>query len=313
MPKPWVFKHKIMKNISRRKFLETGAGMLALTSFNAIMGKNKKSPNLAFSTLGCPDWTLGQVVKCAAENGYKGFEIRGLSGEMFLPNCPDFSKSNLPSSVRIIKENNLKVVNLGSSASLHFAQEDKRKSNLDEAKRYIDLAVQLDCPFIRVFPDDLPPDQPVAKTLDLIISGLITLGDYAKGSKVSVLLESHGKVVYKDMLFKIMSEANHPKTGLIWDFFNMWVVTGEPPKEVFASLEKFIRHVHLKDARLVEGKPAYCLIGDGIAPLRETLGLLKNANYQGFYSFEWEKKWHPEIQDPEIAFPHFAKEINRYL
>jgi len=302
-----------MKNISRRNFLEAGAGLIALTAFNAITERNKKSPDLAFSTLGCPDWTLGQVVKCAAENGYKSFEIRGLSGEMFLPACTDFSKSNLPSTLSMIKENDLKVINLGSSASLHFAQEDKRMSQLDEAKKYIDLAEQLDCPYIRVFPDDLPPDQPVAKTLDLIISGLVTLADYAKGSKVSVLLESHGKVVNKDMLFKIMSEANHPKTGLIWDFFNMWVVTGEAPKEVFATLEKFIRHVHIKDARIVDGKPAYCLIGNGVAPLKEAMDSLKNANYKGYYSFEWEKKWHPEIQGPEIAFPHFAREIITYL
>jgi hypothetical protein len=40
---------------------------------------------------------------------------------------------------------------------------------------------------------------------------------------------------------------------------------------------------------------------------------LKKANYKGYYSFEWEKKWHPEIQEPDIAFPHFAKEIINYL
>jgi sugar phosphate isomerase/epimerase len=256
---------------------------------------------------------LKQIVDCSVENGYKGFEIRGLAGEMDLPKCPEFNKTNLPASLRLIKDNDIKIINLGSSANLHFANEDKRKSNLDEAKRYIDLAQQLDCPFIRVFPDDLPPDQSVEKTLDLIISGLVTLGDYAKRSNVSILLESHGKVVYKDMLLKIMADANHPKIGLIWDFFNMWVVSKESPKEVFATLHQYIKHVHLKDASLVNGKPAYCLIGQGVAPLREAMGSLKRANYKGYYSFEWEKKWHPEIQDPEIAFPHFAKEIIHYL
>ena len=29
--------------------------------------------------------------------------------------------------------------------------------------------------------------------------------------------------------------------------------------------------------------------------------------YDGFISFEWEKKWHPEIADPEIALPHFTR------
>ena len=302
-----------MKLQTRRAFLETSAGLMALAALNPLFKENKKTEKLAFSTLGCPDWRLKQIVDCSVENGYKGFEIRGLAGEMDLPKCPEFNKTNLPASLRLIKDNDIKIINLGSSVNLHFAQEEKRKSNLDDAKRFIDLAEQLECPFVRVFPDDLPPDQSVEQTLDLIISGLITLGEYAKGSNVSILLESHGKVVYKDMLLKIMAAANHPKVGLIWDFFNMWVVTKESPKEVFDTLGKYIKHVHIKDANLVDGKPAYCLIGQGVAPLREAMDSLKRSNYKGYYSFEWEKKWHPEIQDPEIAFPHFAKEIIHYL
>jgi sugar phosphate isomerase/epimerase len=302
-----------MKLQTRRAFLETSAGLMALAALNPLFKENKKSEKLAFSTLGCPDWSLKKIVDCSVENGYKGFEIRGLAGEMDLPKCPEFNKTNLPASLRLIKDNDIKIINLGSSANLHFAQEDKRKSNLDDAKRFIDLAEQLECPFVRVFPDDLPPDQSVEQTLDLIISGLVTLGEYAKGSNVTILLESHGKVVYKDMLLKIMAGANHPKVGLIWDFFNMWVVTKESPKEVFDTLGKYIKHVHIKDANLVDGKPAYCLIGQGVAPLREAMDSLKRSNYKGYYSFEWEKKWHPEIQDPEIAFPHFAKEIIHYL
>ena len=298
---------------TRRAFLETSVGFIALAALNPLFKENKRSEKLAFSTLGCPDWSLKQIVDCSVENGYKGFEIRGLAGEMDLPKCPEFNKTNLPASLRLIKDNDIKIINLGSSVNLHFAQEDKRKSNLDDAKRFIDLAEQLECPFVRVFPDDLPPDQSVEQTLDLIISGLITLGEYAKGSNVTILLESHGKVVYKDMLLKIMAGANHPKVGLIWDFFNMWVVTKESPKEVFDTLGKYIKHVHIKDANLVDGKPAYCLIGQGVAPLREAMDSLKRANYKGYYSFEWEKKWHPEIQDPEIALPHFAKEIIHYL
>ena len=302
-----------MKLQTRRAFLETSTGLMALAAFNPLFGINKTRAKLAFSTLGCPDWSLKQIVNCSVENGYKGFEIRGLAGEMDLPKCLEFNKINLSASLRSIKDNDLKIINLGSSVNLHFAQEDKRKSNLDDAKRFIDLAVQLECPFVRVFPDDLPPDQSVEQTLDLIISGLVTLGEYAKGSKVTILLESHGKVVYKDMLLKIMSEANHPKVGLIWDFFNMWVVTKESPMEVFDTLGKYIKHVHIKDARLIDNKPAYCLIGEGVAPLEETMNSLKNNKYKGYYSFEWEKKWHPEIQDPEIALPHFAKEIIHYL
>ena len=34
---------------------------------------------------------------------------------------------------------------------------------------------------------------------------------------------------------------------------------------------------------------------------------------KGYYGFEWEKGWHPEIEEPEVAFPHFVETIGAYL
>jgi sugar phosphate isomerase/epimerase len=48
------------------------------------------------------------------------------------------------------------------------------------------------------------------------------------------------------------------------------------------------------------------LTGEGQFPLAEIRRVLETINYNGFLSFEWEKKWHPEIEVPEIAIPHFA-------
>ena len=41
--------------------------------------------------------------------------------------------------------------------------------------------------------------------------------------------------------------------------------------------------------------------------------MLAGAGYEGFYCFEWEKKWHPEIEEPEVAFPQYAKVVGEYL
>jgi hypothetical protein len=43
------------------------------------------------------------------------------------------------------------------------------------------------------------------------------------------------------------------------------------------------------------------------------VAVLAKAGYTGYYSFEWEKRWHPEIEDPEVAFPHYARTIGEYL
>ena len=31
------------------------------------------------------------------------------------------------------------------------------------------------------------------------------------------------------------------------------------------------------------------------------------AGYERWVSFEWEKKWHPAIEEPEVALPHFIR------
>lgn len=295
--------------IKRREFLQKSAGLLA---FSALSKPKVQTPLLSFSTLGCPKWTFSQVIQQATASKYAGIEIRGIQGELNLPAHPIFSVSQIATTKQQLKDANLKIVNLGSSANLHFLDPKKRQSNLDEAKRFIDLAHQLNCPYIRVFPNDLPKEQSEQETLNAIIQGLIELGDYAKSSGVKVLLESHGKVIQSDMLAHIMKEANHPQVGLVWDFYNMWSVTKESPAKVYEVLKKYIYHTHIKDAIVTNSGETYTLLGEGNTPLKEALHALKQGNYSGYYSFEWEKLWHPELGEPEIAIPHFAQNFSKF-
>jgi sugar phosphate isomerase/epimerase len=294
---------------NRREFLQQSTGLLGLTALDFTA---PAKPLLSFSTLGCPAWTFSQVLQHAAANNYQGIEIRGIKGDLDLPNNPLFSASNIAQTMREIEDSTSKIVNLGSSANMHFIDAKKRQSNLDDAKKYIELAHQLACPFIRVFPNDLPKDQDEKATVDAIIRALQELGDFAKNSGVKVLLESHGKVIKSDMLLHIMQEANHANVGLVWDFFNMWSITKEPPVQMYDRLKKYIFHTHIKDATLTDKGEIYTLLGEGNSPVKEALHALKSGGYTGYYSFEWEKLWHPEIQEPEIAIPHYAKNFANY-
>ncbi|PWT92378.1 MAG: xylose isomerase, partial [Blastocatellia bacterium] len=46
---------------------------------------------LAFSTLGCPNWELGQVIETAIRLGYAGVELRALGGSLDLLGRPEFA------------------------------------------------------------------------------------------------------------------------------------------------------------------------------------------------------------------------------
>ena len=104
-----------------------------------------------------------------------------------------------------------------------------------------------------------------------------------------------------------MKAASHPKVGLVWDVSNMWTITKEPPVDVYKKLKKYIYHTHIKDAKMVDGKLRYTLLGQGEVPIFEAINVLSKSGYKGYYSFEWEKLWHPEIAEPEIALADYAK------
>lgn len=303
-----------MHFFTRRDFLKTvgvASAACAGLSFNTI--KDIK-PLLSFSTLGCPDWTVKSIVDFAVTHGYSGLEFRGLMRELDLPKCPEFSSpENIRTTKKLMDEKNLKCINLGSSVQLHQPEGVERTKHIDDGKRFIDLASQLACPYIRVFPNNFPKDQDKNTTIDLIVKGLLELGDYAKGSNVKVLMETHGEVVYIADLESIMKASKHPQVGLIWDVLNMWTVTKESPTMVYEKLKKYIHHVHVKNATLAEGKINYVLLNKGEVPIFEGIDALVDGGYKGYYSFEWEKLWHPEIESPEIALADYPKAMHQHF
>ena len=297
---------------TRKEFLQTSALILGTAFAGTEFDFKKDKVLLAFSTLGSPDWTFQQITDFAVQHGYAGIELRGLKRQMDLTKCNEFTQDR-EATLKLMKDKKLQFVDLGSSCSLHHSEGEERQNNLTGGKSFIDLAMQLHCPYVRVFPNRLPKEQDKNVTMALIAKGLIELGEYAKGKNVKVLMETHGDVVWALDIEKIMKDAAHPNIGLVWDPCNMWTITKEPVAEVYSKLKKYIHHTHIKDAKLVDGKPQYTLLGRGEVPIFEAVNLLSKGGYKGYYSFEWEKMWHPELEEPEIAFADYPVAMNKHF
>ena len=300
-----------MNQLKRRDFIKTTT--LAGIAFAVIPFDFKKyQPLLSFSTLGCPDWSFNSILDFAVKNHYDGIELRGIKRELDLLKCPEFSsKENIQATRKRVEDKNIKIVDLGSSAQMHHPKGADRDKNIDEARRFVDLAQHLNCPYVRVFPNIFPKGPERDAIRQNIVTGLQELGNYAKGSGVKVLMETHGELVLSEDIERIMQSVNHPDVGLVWDIVNMWSVTKEPLAQVYGRLRKYIHHTHIKDLLLNNGKEDYVLLGKGNTPIFEAIDLLAKDRFKGYFSFEWEKLWHPEIAEPEIAladYPTVMKE-----
>ena len=299
---------------TRRSFVKT----LSLATMSSAFAQERPAAPLpiAFSTLGCPAWDFARILDFAEQNGFAAIELRGLQGNLDLPSHPIFAPQRIEESKRSIAAHNLRIACVSSSTDTGESDPAKRAKGLGDARRFIDLAASLGAPYVRVFGKSSDSGKPVSPDQDLkkrVAEALHELGGYAGSHNVTVLIESHDDFTSAPVLREVLSQADSPHVGLLWDAFHTFATSNESPELTFAALRTWIRHTHLKDAVGSGPDRKYVLTGRGNIPVRRQIQVLHASSYQGFYCFEWEKVWHPELEAPEIAIADYARVVRGYF
>ena len=260
----------------------------------------------SFSTLACPDWSLPEVLAAATGYGYDGVELRVISRELDLWKLPDFKSSSLAATRAAIDACGVAVAAIGSSACFHSPEVLERQRNLDSARRMAEVAAGLGAPAIRVFGDRIQAGRTRDETVRWIADSLTQLADELKPQGIQVWLETHGDFAVAADVSGIFKHLNLAEIGIIWDPANAFAQTREMPV-IPPLIQNHIRHVHLKDVTWEAEGFRYVATGEGQFPFNIVFDSLGGIGFDGFFSFEWEKLWHPELAAPEIALPHFIK------
>jgi len=299
--------------ITRREFVAasaTGAASVALSRFAWAVDTKERLP-IAFSTLGCPAWEWPKILDFAESHGFAAIELRGLMGTMDLPSRPEFAPDRVAQSKKELAAHGLKFADVGSSTMLHEADPAKRAEQIADGKRFIDLASAIGSPYVRVFGNELkgPREEVIAR----VAAGLHELGEYAGPRGVTVIIESHGDFVHSPDLKEVLTRADSPHAALLWDAHHTFADGHEQPEDTVRELGSWIRHTHLKDSIPDGTGRKYVLTGRGDVPVQRQIQALRKIGYKGYFCFEWEKAWHPELEDPEIAFADYAKVVSAYF
>ncbi len=303
-----------MKN--RREFLQlTSAIALAQIAPYSLFAKySGKQIPMAFSTLGCPEWEWPKILDFAQQHGFQAIELRGLMGNMDLPSAPVFAPDRIAQTKAEINAHKLKIACVSSSATLYYEEPEKRAKELADARRFIDLASTLGAPYVRVFGGKAPSDKdpsPSEAVKSRVASGLHELGSYAGPKNVTVIIESHDHFTSSATLKDLMQAANSEHVGLLWDAHHTFATSNEQPEDTVKQLGRWIRHTHLKDSVGTGEDRKYVLTGRGNVPIQRQIEALESIKYKGFFCFEWEKVWHPDLDDPEIAIADFARVVGQ--
>ena len=257
---------------------------------------------LAFSTLGCPAWDLDRILQAATEYGYEAVELRGYLADMDLTVAAPFTPASRSETRRRFDDAGVGVCCVSSSGVV-------AQGNVAHVAAHAELARDLGCPSVRVFGGKLPDDVPRIEAIARAADTLRTFGDAAQASGVQIVLETHDSFSTGATVDELLAAAAHPAVFSLWDVHHPFR-QGETLTETYRFLGPTVRHVHVKDSLPGVG---YTLLGEGDIPVLPALDLLRGGGYEGPISLEWEKRWHPEIAEPEIAFPQYARVLRQYL
>ncbi|MGO8671326.1 MAG: sugar phosphate isomerase/epimerase family protein [Capsulimonadaceae bacterium] len=264
---------------------------------------------LAVSTLGCPEWTLDEIIDRCREFGYEAVELRGLGEHLDLAGAPEFATdSALAATRRRFEDAGLALA--GIDSSVKFSDPETTDDNLDAARRAVDMAAALGAPFVRIFGGAIPEGVTREDAVRLVADCLRTSGEYAASRDgVSVLLETHDAFSTGAEIADVLRLVDHPRVGVLWDLHHP-PRHQETPAQTALQIGGRVRLTHVKDSR--PGEP-YCLLGEGDIPIFEGLQILNDLGYDGYVSVEWEKRWVPGLLEPEIVFPQYASKLREYL
>lgn len=246
----------------------------------------------AFSTVACPDWTLARLAERAEQWGYVGVELRTHGyGSRDIACEPALTA---PAKVRgMLERAGLSICSLATGIryddpitppilGLYLDQEQM----IRETKACIDLAVQLEAPFVRVFGFEIVGNEPRKNALARITDRLIKCADYCRNSGVQLLLENGGSFSTAVQVAEVIDRVGSPLLSASYSL-PVAAAAGEVIENGVAILGDRIKVVKVKD--LKAGRPV--ALGEGDLNPRAAIEAAAKAGFNGWLVHEFDRAW----------------------
>ena len=217
--------------MKRKEFIKLAStGALGLSSLGYLSCETQKK---LFFKLSLAQWSLNKAIRGGEMDPYlfaeKSSEL-GFTGLEYVNQLyDDVMKSEDKSSAIqefILKNNQLAddngvenvLIMIDDEGDLADENEDMRLIAIDNHKLWIDTAAAMNCSSIRL---NLYGSKDVETWKNLSIDSLSKLGEYAKGTGLSVIVENHGRITSNiPELMNVIFGTNMDNVGTLPDFGN---------------------------------------------------------------------------------------------
>lgn len=219
------------------------------------------------------------AIELALRFGFDALELRSVWDRPVELLPPD----RLAELISMIKEAGLQVSAIASS----FMKEDWLRDDREKFERLVCCCHALDCNMIRGFSFWKSPSYS-----DAAFAGYLSRYDALLSQEgLCLALENDPAVNLPAApeLYRFFSSYGFENIGVLWDPGNDIYTLREaarPYPDGYESLRSWIRHVHMKDAVLIDGEPVGVAQGEGLLDTAGQLSALITDGYSGFVALE---------------------------
>ncbi len=247
------------------------------------------------------EMTQLDTVKKAKELGFDGIELAGVNPHD--GSSPEEYARRLRAEADRLE---LPIVSLVFGADLINGREGRSPAQeLDYVKGMVELGVILGVGVIR---HDVLYSLGGYRSFDALLPTLAArvseLSEYAKARGIRTCVENHGFICQDpDRCEKLYQAVESDNFGLLCDMGNFLCVDADPVTAV-SRLAPYVSFAHAKDFHFRSGAEDHpgegymttrggnyikgTIVGHGVVPVKQCLGILKRAGYDGFVSLEFE-------------------------
>ncbi len=258
---------------------------------------------LSFSINGWNGYSWEDFVTAAQEARIGGIELHGIHTDDFTQKTGPFHRYNMAATVRGMFEKRLTIPCLDSVCDIA----DGNADNVNEIKECLRAAHDLNVPYVRVHAADGGADD-----MDAVIACLEQVEPEAERLGVTMLLETVGMFAATNRLRDVLNHFASDSLAALWDMHHTCRDGGEDAQTTITNLGAYVRHVHIKDSVVENGRVSYRLIGEGDLPIEEMMQALSSVNYDGFISLEWDPSWMFDMTDLDVILSHYENFMHRF-
>ena len=244
--------------------------------------------------------SIPESLKIAADMGAKGIQVYSTYGEL---SPKKLTGSKRRDFLNMVKDHGLVISALCGDLGHGFGNAEKNPQLIEDSKRILDLAKELETDIVTTHIGVLPSD-PAHPRFRIMQDACGELAAYADSLKAHFAIETGPET--SATLKSFLDTLHSTGVAVNLDPANLVMVTGDDPVQAVHNLKDYIVHTHAKDGRklydldpeiiyrVVEADPVTnpafieLPLGEGDVPFEPYLKALDEIGYHGFLTIERE-------------------------